>query len=174
MYTPISIMVAPVKHDAWFMFHSLQCTMVNPFVAGSSVLFTFIEIMETILKKLLERVNNLWEGVRESFQIKWLRKLLSMSEQKHDQAPFWDQNAGYFNKANNAILFYSGEKKNCLKKFNKRLEFCFNSIQNSHVHEPRKLAENLPHLHILPQSKTKPKKPRIQCLEIHCLHVLLT
>ena len=116
-------MVAPVKHDAWFMFHSLQCTMVNPFVAGSSVLFTFIEIMETILKKLLERVNNLWEGVRESFQIKWLRKLLNRSEQKHDQAPFWDQNAGYFNKANNAILFYSGEKKTASKSSTNALNF---------------------------------------------------
>ena len=34
-----------------FMFHSLQCTMVNPSVAGSSLLLTFIEIMEAILKK---------------------------------------------------------------------------------------------------------------------------
>ena len=80
------IKVAPVKHDAWFMFHSLQCTMVNPFVAGSSVLFTFIEIMETILKKLLKRVNNLWEGVWESFQLRWLRKLLTV---KHKRAEAW-------------------------------------------------------------------------------------
>ena len=31
--------------------------------------------------------------------------------------------------------------------FNKRLEFVY-SIQNSHVHEPSKLVENLQHLHI--------------------------
>ena len=30
-----------------YMFHSLQCTMLNLFVAGSLVLFTFIEILET-------------------------------------------------------------------------------------------------------------------------------
>ena len=29
--------------------------MVNPFVAGSLVLFTFIEIMETICEKLFKR-----------------------------------------------------------------------------------------------------------------------
>ena len=39
----------------WTMFHSLQCTMVNPFVAGSLILFTFIEIMETICKKAFKR-----------------------------------------------------------------------------------------------------------------------
>ena len=39
----------------WTMFHSLQCTMVNRFVAGSLVLFTFIEIMETICEKALKR-----------------------------------------------------------------------------------------------------------------------
>ena len=34
--------------------------------------------------------------------------------------------------------------------FNKRLEFdfFFNSIQNSHLHEASKLAENLQHLHV--------------------------
>ena len=34
--------------------------------------------------------------------------------------------------------------------FNKRLEFDYflNSIQNSHVHEPSKLVENLQYLHI--------------------------
>ena len=39
---------------------------------------------------------------------------------------------------------------NYLLLFNKRLEFdlCFNSIQNSHVHEPSKLVENLQHLYI--------------------------
>ena len=46
-----------------------------------------------------------------------------MSEQKHDQAPFWGHNDGYFNKANNAILFLFRLKKSCLKKFNKRREF---------------------------------------------------
>ena len=54
------------------MFHSLQGTMVNPFVGGSSVLFTFIEI----------NGDYLWEGIQESFQIKWLLKILSMSELK--------------------------------------------------------------------------------------------
>ena len=39
----------------WTMFHSLQCTMVNPFVAGSLVLFKFIEIMETICEKAFKR-----------------------------------------------------------------------------------------------------------------------
>ena len=44
LHTPILIKVAPVNHG-------LQCTMVNPFVAESLVLFTFIEIMETICEK---------------------------------------------------------------------------------------------------------------------------
>ena len=39
----------------WTMFHNLQCTMVNPFEAGSSVLFKFIEIMETICEKAFKR-----------------------------------------------------------------------------------------------------------------------
>ena len=55
-----------MMHDPRFIV-SLQCTIVNPFVAGSLVLCTFIIIKETIQKKLLERVNNLWEGVQESF-----------------------------------------------------------------------------------------------------------
>ena len=42
-----------------------ECTMVNPFVAGSLVLFTFRPY--------------LWKGVQESFQVKWLLKFLSMS-----------------------------------------------------------------------------------------------
>ena len=50
LYTPISIKVAPVNHV-----HSLQCIMVNPSVAGSLVLFTFIEIMETICEKAFKR-----------------------------------------------------------------------------------------------------------------------
>ena len=63
------------------------------------------------------------------------------------------QNAGYF------FFYLFSFKKNCLKNidkhallsylllFNKRLEFVY-SIQNSHVHEPSKLVENLQHLHI--------------------------
>ena len=40
--------------------------------------------METMshLKNVLESVNNPWEGVQESFQFKWLRKFLSVSELK--------------------------------------------------------------------------------------------
>ena len=45
--------------------------MVNPFVAESLVLFTFIEIMETICEKAFT-----WE----SFQVEWLLKFLSISE----------------------------------------------------------------------------------------------
>ena len=48
LHTPILIKVAPVNHG-------LQCTMVNPFVAESLVLFTFIEIMETICEKAFKR-----------------------------------------------------------------------------------------------------------------------
>ena len=40
LYIPISIKVAPVNHVSY--------PAVNPFVVGSLVLFTFIEIMETI------------------------------------------------------------------------------------------------------------------------------
>ena len=46
--TPISIKVVPVKHDARSMLQSLWCTMVDPFVAGSSALFTLIGRMEAI------------------------------------------------------------------------------------------------------------------------------
>ena len=66
----------------------------------------------------------------------------------------------------NAILFLFSFKK-IASKIDKHvmLSYCcsstntlnlifFNSIQNSHVHEPSKLVENLPHLHILPQRKT--------------------
>ena len=52
----------------------MPCTMVNPFVAGSLVLFTFIEIMETICEKAFKT---------KSFQVKWLLKFLSMSELKN-------------------------------------------------------------------------------------------
>ena len=101
------------------------------------------------------------------------------------------QNAGYFNKANQRYSFFIQFKKvaskidkhvmlSYLLLFNKRLEFdfCFNSIQNPHVHEPSKLVENLQHLHITTEqhlnSNRRPKKPRIQCFEIHCRKVLLT
>ena len=40
------------------MFHGLQCTMVNPFEAGSSVLLLFIEIKETICDKAFKRAFN--------------------------------------------------------------------------------------------------------------------
>ena len=43
------------------MFHSLHCTVVNPFVAGSSVLFTFIG---EHFKKWLESVDNQYILVR--------------------------------------------------------------------------------------------------------------
>ena len=43
LFTPISIKVAPV---------------VNPFVAGSSVLLTFIEIMEIICEEAFKRTLN--------------------------------------------------------------------------------------------------------------------
>ena len=46
--------------------------MVNRFVAGSLVLFTFIEIMETIGEK----------AFKTELQVKWLLKFLSISELK--------------------------------------------------------------------------------------------
>ena len=71
------------------------------------------------------------------------------------------QNAGYFNKANQrySFLLFSFKKiasnlvehvmLNYFLLFNKRLEFdILNSTQNSQVHEPSKLVENLQHLHI--------------------------
>ena len=71
------------------------------------------------------------------------------------------QNAGYFNKANQRYLFLFSFKKIASKidkhvmlsyflLFNKSLgfDFFFNAIQNSHVHEPSKLVENLQYLHI--------------------------
>ena len=75
------------------------------------------------------------------------------------------QNAGYFNKANQRYSFLFSFKKiaskidkrvmlSYLLKFNKRLDFdFFNSIQNSHVHKPSKLIENLQHLHIKDREK---------------------
>ena len=113
----------------WTMFHSLQCTMVNPFVAGSLILFTFIEIMETL-------------NFQESFQVQWLLKFLSMTElkisflkshsKKLEASSFnnikWigfyrliklrfcmGQNAGYFNKANQRYSFFIQFLKKCLK-----------------------------------------------------------
>ena len=106
------------------------------------------------------------------------------------------QNVGYFNKANQLYSFFNSVFKKIVSKidkhltlsylllFNKHLEFdfFFNSIQNSHVHEPSKLVENLQHLHIttFPASRglsrriTTEKNLRTQCFEIHCLNVLLT
>ena len=50
--------------------------------------------------------------------------------------------------------------------FNKRLEFdFFNAIQNSLVHEPSKLVENLQHLHIT----TKKNLTSNHCREIKSL-----
>ena len=72
--------VLAVKHDAWSMFHSLQCAMVNPSVTGSLVLFTFIIIKETIQKNCWKELIT-WEGVK--FQLKWLWKFLSMRELKN-------------------------------------------------------------------------------------------
>ena len=71
------------------------------------------------------------------------------------------QNTGYFNKANQRYSFFKSVLKKLPQKidknvmlsylllFNKRFEFdfCFNSIQNSHVHKPSKLVGNLQHLH---------------------------
>ena len=51
--TPISIKVAPVNHVSQPAVHYV--TMVNPFVAGSLVLFTFIKIMKTICEKAFKR-----------------------------------------------------------------------------------------------------------------------
>ena len=53
LYTPISIKVAPVNHVSW-----PAVTMVNPFVAGSSVLLAFIETMETICEEAFKRTFN--------------------------------------------------------------------------------------------------------------------
>ena len=50
MYTPISIKVAPVNHVSKPAVH-----YGNPFVAGSLVLLTFIEIMATICEKAFKR-----------------------------------------------------------------------------------------------------------------------
>ena len=96
--------------------------MVNLFVAGSLVLFPFIEI-----------IDQLWKGVQDSFQVKWLLKFLSMNELKNSflKSPSkkleafsfnnikWigfyrliklrfcmGQNAGYFNKANQRYSFF--------------------------------------------------------------------
>ena len=53
--------------------------------------------------------------------------------------------------------------------FNKRFEFdfCFNSIQNSHVHKPSKLVENLQHLHR--EITTENNLTSNHCLELKSL-----
>ena len=73
------------------------------------------------------------------------------------------QNAGYFNKTNQLAysFFYSVLKNGLENRYlcNVKLFivvheqtpwiwFLFNSIQNSHVHEPSKRVDNLNHLHI--------------------------
>ena len=67
---------------------------------------------------------------------------------------------------------------NYLLLFNKRLDFdlCFNSIQNSHVHGPSKLVENLQHLYITTE-KNLTSTHRLSLgfrIEIRCLNVPLT
>ena len=58
------------------------------------------------------------------------------------------QNADYFNNANQHYSFFSS-KLFIVLLFNNALNLIFfNSIQNSHMHEPSKLIENLHHLHI--------------------------
>ena len=57
----------------WTMFHGLQCTMVNPFVAEK---FSLVHVH-------WNNGDHLCEGVQDSFQLKWLRKFLSMSELKN-------------------------------------------------------------------------------------------
>ena len=50
------------------LFHSLQCAMVNPSVAGSSLLFTFIEIMEAIfLKKCWKELRTYAKAFERAF-----------------------------------------------------------------------------------------------------------
>ena len=78
----------------------------------------------------------------------------------------------HFDEEANALML------SCCSSTNALNCFFFNAIQNTHVHEPSKLAENLQHLHITTEqnlnSNRCPKKPRIQCFEIHCRNILLT
>ena len=92
--------------------------MVNPFVAGSLVLFTRVYWSDG---------DHLWKGAQESFQVKWLLKFLSVSELKNSKkleaSSFnsikWigfyrliklcfciGQKAGYFKKANQRYSFF--------------------------------------------------------------------
>ena len=128
-----SIHLFQLKLLPWTKFHSLHCTMVNPFVAGSLVLFTFIEIMEIICEKALKRAFTS-NGCQNSWA--WASWMISFSKfhSKKLQASFFNnikwigfyrliklrfcmgqQNAGYFNKANQRYSFLFSFKKNYLK-----------------------------------------------------------
>ena len=85
------------------MFHGLQCTMVNPFVAGSLILFTFVEIVETICETAFKELSSQMaakilkhEKAENIFKMSCLIKLrFSM-----------DQNADYFNNANQHLILF--------------------------------------------------------------------
>ena len=78
------------------MFHSLQCTMVNPFVAESLVSFMFIEIMTNEYYKIGSLFFFKWIGFYRLIKLRFCM----------------GQNAGYFNKANQRYsFFYSVLKK---------------------------------------------------------------
>ena len=74
------------------MFHSLQCTIVNPFVAGISVLISVLKFLKSHSKKL---------GVSPFNNIKWIGfyRLIKL---------FFcmGQNAGYFNKTNQGYILF--------------------------------------------------------------------
>ena len=57
----------------WTMFHSLQCTMVNQFCSGKL----------SLVHVPWNNGDHLWKGVQDSFQVKWLLKLFSMSVLKN-------------------------------------------------------------------------------------------
>ena len=63
-----------------------------------------------------------------------------------------DQNAGYFNKANQRYSSFL-------------IQFQENCLKNSHVHEPSKLVENLQDLHIT----TKKNLTSNHCLKLKSL-----
>ena len=81
----------------WNMFHSLQCTMVNPFVAGSLVLLTFIDIMETISEKAFKRafksngcyIFSPWASWKISFLTSHSKKLEASSFNHRSFTAWW-------------------------------------------------------------------------------------
>lgn len=82
--------------------------------------------METMchLKNVLESVNNLWEGVEESFQFKWLRKFLSVSELKLKLKAWISLFYGYvYVLLNFAILIFASTKFCDFSKIAKITEF---------------------------------------------------